>query len=144
MSESLDKASVNFAFLLSKTQADIRLPHFYRTLSNNDWYKHMPTVETPILHGYWGHRASLCFQLRRNAKWRHLEKKEISSLDFKWWQNEVVINAQWRDSSLLPSPLTSPGPYFLPLHLRLANSGNLLCSTMDSAGEPPRRQREPD
>lgn len=52
-------------------------------------------------------------------------KKEILSFDFKRWQNEDVTNAQWKTGSSFFSPLTSPGLYFLPPHLRLkANSKN--------------------
>lgn len=99
--------------------------HFYRTFSNSGLYRCMLTVETPTMCGDWGHVSSPCFQLRRTAKRRHQEenKEEILSLDFKQWQNEDVTNAQWKSGSSFFSPLTSPGLYFLPLHLRLkANS----------------------
>lgn len=108
--------------------------HFYRTFSSSGLYRCMLTVETPTMCGDWGHVSSPCFQLRRTAKWRHLErkKKEILSLDFKRWQNEDVTNAQWKTGSLV-SPLTSPGLYFLPPHLRLrAISKNFLFRTTDS------------
>lgn len=121
--------------------------HFYRTFSSSGLYRCMLTAETPTMCGDWGHVSSPCFQLRRTAKWRHLEKKKILSLDFKRWQNEDVTNAQWKTGSLFFSPLTSPGLYFLSPHLRLRaisknfsfqNHGQQLASSLGARGSQTR------
>lgn len=123
-------------FTVQKQAGESPHYHFYRPFPNSGLYRCMLTVETPTMCGDWGHIPCVVIEdtyLLHVFNWEELprgghreeNKKEILSLDFKWWQNEDVTNAQWKTGSSFFSPLTPPGLYFLPPHLRLkANSKN--------------------
>lgn len=87
------------------------------------------------------------FPTEKNCQMETSGEKKILSLDFKRWQNEDVANAQWKTGSLFFSPLSSPGLYFLPPHLRLKtfsksfsfqNHGQQLASGLGARGSQTR------